>query len=401
VLDKETFIKKICLDTKDGFLVGCDRKKTIEDIHELFIDENPDIPINTIHLITSKTSREFDATKHIKKNHFYFYSPSIIYGTDFSFENPTNQYMYITGKSVDSDMLFQMSMRTRNISKLYYYIDKGIKKCKLNYGNLDECQKDVIDKMASYNRLLSMSSYMDPDEDELVIVQNSYFNIFVNSEYELNKLKSDPKFYFEEHLKKSGFIFKKIDTKQEKQKLKSLQKEKLITKQEKELNQDEKFDTMIKGKQNLTDVIDSYTQPTDEKDQFEKLEEGTENENIMDKLLRKSKYINIQTIENLAKYKTLILDDDQCKDAIKALYFFKTDDIIKLNLKRLSDKTFKCQIMKEHVYKIYATRKLLEKHNIDIFNLNDNKKKIHIDDDDKKILKDMLYTRNKAYPTTF
>jgi len=388
VKDKETFCKKICNDTKNGFLVACDKKETTKELCNLFLKENPDIE-EKVHLITSKTSRDFDASKDIKQGNYYFYSPSIVYGVDFNFPVATNQYIYISGCSVDPEMLYQMAMRTRNMKRMYYYIEKNIKKNKLLYNNLEECKNDIVEKMNSYHRLLSLSSYTDPDDEEFVIVENSYFNIFVNSEYELNKLKSDPKFYFEENLRGSGFTIKKLDTIEADKKLTKLQKERIEEAQEMKLNQESTFDEMMEGKETLTDVIDTVG----------KGENKEIHNEIISKLLQKSKYINIQTTENMIKYKNLILYDDEYKDSIKSLYFYKTDDIIQLNLKRLSDKTFDCKMLKEHIYKIASIRKLLQKHNIDLFNLNDNKQEINIDKDDKKILKDMRYTK-KIFPKT-
>ena len=382
VVDKEMFGEILSNDIKNGgFLCACDSKEITERLMKRFLKTNPQLKEVT-HIITSDTSKNFNVERDIKSKNYYFYSPSIIYGSDFNFKNPTNQYIYITTKSVNANSLFQMSMRTRNIASMYYFYEKNVKKREAQYSDLADCKQDIMQKMQSYSKLLSLSSYIDPTNEEMVIVENSYFEIFIRSQYENDKLRSDPIHYFEKHLKNNGFSLEKVDEVVKSEELKNLQKERKDEINERKRQHEEDFDEMMDQCKDINDI------------------EACGSNFIFEQISKKMKFINIGSLENIQKYKEIILDDEKYKNCMKSLYLFKTDSILEKNFKIALSKSFKCKMMREHLFQISSIRKLLKKYDICLTELNDgNKEPIEIDNSDKKILKDMRFSR-KIYPKT-
>ena len=90
-------------------------------------------------LITSKSKFNIlDASEQFK-NKFVFYSPSIIFGVDFSIDDAQDVFVYNLGRTLDPASLFQQTTRTRNINNLYYYSE--IKEQNANYKTFNDCLK--------------------------------------------------------------------------------------------------------------------------------------------------------------------------------------------------------------------------------------------------------------------
>lgn len=99
---------------------------------------------NNYILITSDSGyKPNDASKEWK-NKFVFYSPSIVYGLDFSIDDKQDVFIYIKGKTLSPPLLFQQSTRCRNINNLYYIYDADIEgkyvEYKYKYDNLTHCE---------------------------------------------------------------------------------------------------------------------------------------------------------------------------------------------------------------------------------------------------------------------
>ena len=76
------------------------------------------------------------------KNKFVFYSPSITCGVDFNIINKQDVFLYMELNSIEPCDSFQQATRTRNINKLYYYInDNNNKKRKgeAQFNNIEDC----------------------------------------------------------------------------------------------------------------------------------------------------------------------------------------------------------------------------------------------------------------------
>ena len=209
-LDKNDFYNELkkYIEMDDYFLFGCDICALITNLYNDLLNIFKDKKDKFI-LITSETQfRIKDATGQFK-NKFVFYSPSITTGINYlNLESKQTQFLYLTGESVKPDSAFQMASRTRNIRNLKFHIEK-IKPKEMKYKNIDDVSNSYEKMIKTNDKLLNMCFSFNTD-DEIQIIKNTFFKLFVYNEYIFNIYDTDYEQHFNNILKSNGFKLKTI-----------------------------------------------------------------------------------------------------------------------------------------------------------------------------------------------
>jgi len=122
---------------------------------------------------------------------------------DFSIIEKQDVFIYIKGQSIMPSGSFQQTTRTRNINNLYYFCNN----CKSNNAKYSSLN-DVIDKYVNIsnlnNKLNNICLSLNENDNEIV-VKNSYFNIFCYNEYVNDIYKTNKLIHYQNILIQNGF----------------------------------------------------------------------------------------------------------------------------------------------------------------------------------------------------
>jgi hypothetical protein len=207
-------------------------------------------------LITSEYNDELPNNN----DNIIFYSPQITTGVDMQTFDSKHAFIHITGKSVSSIALLQMSTRTRNMKSLHYFSSARCNESKFN--NIKDCKEKL-----EYNYLLNQCNYSFRDitefeENEVKFNKNQskFFDIFCANEYLLDCHSTNKTFFFEEELTTCGFVIEEM--KQKKASLNSIVKKEMKTLCEKNINN--KVEVLIEALEDNQeieiDTINKYKQ---------------------------------------------------------------------------------------------------------------------------------------------
>lgn len=200
--DENTFFDNIRKKVLKGepFSFACDSKDVITKwFNWLWAEASSETQMKMI-LFTSDTESEVCENW---TNKIIFYSPKISTGVDITILDQTEQFVYITGKSVSSITLYQMATRTRNMNKLSYYSCCSYFDSK--YENREECAKQID---SEFNANILGISTCKIDEDVLKDTENGediFRNMYIENTYVLDYFKTNTLKFFEVELKNSGF----------------------------------------------------------------------------------------------------------------------------------------------------------------------------------------------------
>ena len=131
-------------------------------------------------LKTSTNKYEINDASVDLKNKYFMFSPSVIFGIDFSINESQNVFLYSSGRSINSYQLFQQVCRTRNIKNVYYHFDEL--KIGLKYKSLKNVSDYYERNIKSYENIHKLCMNLDEDLNE-VILKNKFFDIFCFNEY--------------------------------------------------------------------------------------------------------------------------------------------------------------------------------------------------------------------------
>jgi hypothetical protein len=192
----ETIKSKI--QVGDSFSFACDSKSVITKWFDwMWAEANVETQSRMI-LYTSET----DSTLcNDWKNKIIFYSPKISTGGDVTILDQTEQFVYITGKSVSSITLYQMATRTRNMSQLSYYSCAGCTTSK--YENIEDCTQKNFKEFAA--NCLGRSSCVLDSKTTFDKNEDAFFHMYCENIYVLDLFKTNTLEYFEQELKHAGF----------------------------------------------------------------------------------------------------------------------------------------------------------------------------------------------------
>jgi hypothetical protein len=151
-----------------------------------------------------------DANKEFQGK-YVFYSPSITTGIDFSIKEKQNVFIYVNGKSILSNSIYQQTTRTRNINKLYYYCNNT--KHKVSYTNLEHVENHYLEVLNINCKALQDVCVQIDEIDQQKVIKNTFFKLFCYNEYVKDVYKSNIKIHFEQLLKQNGFVLSTVGEK--------------------------------------------------------------------------------------------------------------------------------------------------------------------------------------------
>ena len=348
-LDEKLFFDRIRKSIREDeyFLFGCDGCKKITGIYTTLLSEFEDKK-DKFKLYTSEELEKVKNASIEFRGKFIFYSPSITTGVSFVFKDVKQpQYIYITNTpQIKPDSIYQMSCRTRNMKELNFYCN-NIKPKENIHNNVKEVEKHYKKMIRYNNRLLGLSSSRNID-DEVEIIENTFFKLFCFEEYKNFIFKTGFLEHYKNYLTRDGF------------KLKTIGEVKKINKG------DENIMKMNYELKKLDDIED-----------FSKLVFNIVEEEDYKKLINKYKtyydrlnLLNISNEEELNTYKIYIEDDYKLKSYFSSIALFKTSDYILKKLNEKKSNGFDIKITNTVYNKIRLLETFENHYKIERFNLD-------------------------------
>ena len=386
---------------KKYFLLGCD-SKTVSDKYyaELKTDQKAKY--------TSEERHEIKDASNEFKNKFIVYSPSITTGVDFSINEPQDVFLYIKGCSISPVSSFQQLSRTRNIKRVFYYVNETTSKQAI-YASIEDTKTHFKNICSTHSKLSEIC--FNIIDDEHIFNENSFFNIFVFNEYITDIFNTNKKQHFKNILTDNKFKLKEIGE------IKKLNKEtdmKLKDKLAEEI--DIKFKNTVEIFQEMKNNEDLKAEKEEEFIFKAKNEEEFKEENNIQvkneaknndenkataQFLNRMKFINITDRETAEKYDDIIKDPFKFNNYLNFIRLLKEDKYIndKLNKENTSQPKFKAVFT--NYYKISLLSKIEKEMNIKRFEVNklEEDKVFKLSDELNKKVNSSF--RCSEFPTTF
>ena len=343
--NKEQLLRKLVDKCKKSeyFLFASDSKKIATRMYDTCLENAKPEDKDKFILITSKSGYETKNASSEWNGKFVFYSPSIIYGVDYSVDVKQDVFMFICGKSIPPTLLFQQATRCRNIDKLYYLYDgtkmpstkKTSSKKKFIFHNLEACSKHYEKCINANARLHDVCTYNN-ENDITVVAKNSFFHLFVKNEYMLNCYSSNKLYFFEKILIDNEFILENYN------------------------EADEKIETVdIKESKNIDNYAKLFDEYIDCKDK-KIVKYNTFNKRIENLHLPKNK---------IFEYKNIIASDSKYEEYKNCIRLIRTDKYISDQLENAKENSYGVKSMFGVFNKIYLLRKLMNDFKIEYFNI--------------------------------
>jgi hypothetical protein len=331
--NEDDFLEKIlhACKTEKGFLFGCDSKTTVTNYYNKCFSEATEEEQKKFILITAESKMKIEDANKEFQGKYVFYSPSITTGIDFSIKKKQNVFIYVNGKSILSNSIYQQTTRTRNINKLYYYCNNT--KHKVSYSTVEHVENHYTEVLNINCKALQDVCVQIDENDQQKVIKNTFFKLFCYNEYVKDVYKSNIKIHFEQLLKQNGFV---LSTVGEKKKL------------EKEVNK------QMKG---LTEEIEIAT--------FESFINASENDKtkakykpFMDrvKILR----LDSNNKEEVQLYSDAIGNEKTFRSHLNFCRLLQNDDYLKAELEKKHENSYDIAQLTCTVNKILYIRKLEE-----------------------------------------
>ena len=188
------------------FLCASDSCKTIQKYYSKCLEYgNKDKFI----LITAYNQFELKDASEQFNGKFVFYSPSIIFGVDFSIEQSQDVFIINKGRTLDPSAIFQQTTRTRNIQNLYYYSE--LSNNDPLYESFDDCKQMYLNIRNKSQEINEVCTYLDEDDNEK-ICENTFFDLFCYNEYVLDIYQTNKTSHYQSILRSNGFILSEMGT---------------------------------------------------------------------------------------------------------------------------------------------------------------------------------------------
>jgi hypothetical protein len=197
------------LKNNNPFLVSCDEKAEAKKIHEFILNhlQNTTFQKKDVLLCTSDDKINLNEIE----NKICVYSPSITNAVNFDFPYKSNQYTFIKGNSITADLIYQQSMRTRNLENLHVYYG-NIKKYVKRFETLDQCEEYCLNNASEYKKLIKEMSYLDENDNEQTIkIESSFNKLFFINEFNRELMKADVIGEYKKRLIKNGFDIEDVE----------------------------------------------------------------------------------------------------------------------------------------------------------------------------------------------
>ena len=197
---RDTLLKHCQVD--QPFLFGCDSKDSVSSLYHYCKNNTDELLHDRFLLITDEYTKPLENINELFRNKFVFYSPNNTFGIDFSIQEKQDVFIYIRGGSIQPHGMFQQATRCRNIDKLYYYGE--VIEQHIHFHNLDEVKRDVKLGASMTEELINGCTYIN-EVDEIVFIENMFFNLFCYNEYVYDIYKTNKVKHFELLLEENGF----------------------------------------------------------------------------------------------------------------------------------------------------------------------------------------------------
>lgn len=318
--------------TDNYFLCASDSCKTITKLYTECLKYNT---ADKFILITANNQFDISDASEQFSNKFVFYSPSIIFGIDFSIDQSQDVFIYNKGRTLDPSAIFQQTTRTRNIRNLYYYseltnsdpIYENLEKCKQYYKNIQYTSQEINE----------VCVYLDSNDSE-AIIENTFFDLFVYNEYVLDLYQTNKTAHYENILKSNGFILSQIGE------IKPLSKAK-----NQDLNQ-----PLIELKENA----------------FNDLIENGSTQDIT--LLTNIQLLKLEnaTKETITRYKDQITDKFKLDEHLNIIRALKDEEFIQQKIFDLERDNYNITVMSSIYHKIKHIKSLEQRMKIQKYQIN-------------------------------
>lgn len=226
--------EKVQCEFPQTFCFAFDSLKKATEWFNYLKDEASEANRNRMILYTSATNEDMCEDWNDK---IVFYSPKISTGVDINTINASEQFMYITGKSVSSITMLQMATRCRNMSQLSYYSEARSRNAM--YVDYQDCVNKCLKEFHA-NVLGRSSCYIDKN-DVMLENEDIYFNLRCENKYVKDLHMTNVCAHFEKELKKCGFVL--LSAEDDIGKLAEATKEKMVARS-KEI-QEEKYQKIV------------------------------------------------------------------------------------------------------------------------------------------------------------
>jgi hypothetical protein len=196
-------------DMKNGesFLVICDEHDYAKEVSERIINHLKHTRFEKKDVILCTTDTWINSYEI--ENNICVYSPSILNNNTVNFDFPyqSNQYIFIKGNSIATDLIYQHSLRTRNLKSLHVSCGKLEKEYTKHY-TLEECEEHFL-KFKPINLIKEMS-YLDENDNEqtTIEIKSSFNKLFIINEFNRDLTKNDVIGEYKNRLVKNGFNIK-------------------------------------------------------------------------------------------------------------------------------------------------------------------------------------------------
>jgi hypothetical protein len=219
VKNEEEFLQELlsACKTEKGFLFGCDGKSIITDYYNKCFSEATAEEQKKFLLITADSKRKIEDASTEFKGKFVFYSPSITTGVDFSIGESQKVYIYVNGKSILSNSIFQQTTRTRNIKTLFYYCSNASHKIK--YSNVEAVETHYADIINLNSKAFQYLCVQVNENDQQMVIKNTFFKLFCYNEYVKDVYQSNIKIHFKQLLQQNGFVLSSVGEKKKLEKI--------------------------------------------------------------------------------------------------------------------------------------------------------------------------------------
>jgi hypothetical protein len=368
ITQKVDLINKLLNKCKNNeyFLFASDSKKIVKMYYDICVSQMKENDKQKFVLITRDSGYTPKNVNDEWKNGFVFYSPKIVYGVDFTIDQPEDVFIYIQGNTLSPPLLFQQSTRCRNMTNLYYMfgydIDKTlVTRYKCKYDSLSDCENILTQYIETNNKINDVCRILD-ENDNYKLIKNSFFKLFVKNEYMIDCYNSNKFYYFEKILNDHEFILSNFNE-----------------------QFDVKYDVPeIKIMNNYNDYINAIDKNL--------VQYSTINERI--------KYLNLPDDNNMIeKYKEIISNEHKFNEHLNIIRFLKSDEYIEHKLINVVEQSFNVTYISNIYNKIKLLRQLMKQFQIEYFDIKYDKpnlKDINLDDKRWELYKKLFrITKNK------
>jgi hypothetical protein len=276
-----------------------------------------------------------------------------------------------------------MSSRTRNIKELHYYC-REIKPKKREYDSLKSVETKYKKLIKLNEKVLSLSKSVN-ENDEVTIVNNTFFKLFCYNEYIDSFYNTGFIEHFESILKANGFILTNIG----------------------------EYAKLEKEEQNLINLVYDTVKETDfdeyVENYYKEMHTDADEDNYKANcskhaiLNNRLTLLNIPTKPEAEKYKQFIMDEYYLKDYYDVIKLLRTDDFIKLKLNEKIKSSFKVKTVSTVYNKVLILSKFESHYKISRLNFDFTNIQIEseIKDDLKLLINEVFRTTKNKYNSQY